>query len=88
MRSMRCGPTLTARGIWLDEFVDAIFQDFLLDNLAGACFVLKAMAKSKIEAVEVGKNIEATLMAMSKTAFRQILLSKTDEYLEQETMYA
>ncbi|MDJ0753898.1 MAG: hypothetical protein QNJ45_10295 [Ardenticatenaceae bacterium] len=75
-------------GVWLDDFVDAIFQDFLLDNVAGACFVLRALAKSKLEAVSAGKNIETTLVAMSKQAFAQLLRSKAEEVLEQESMYA
>ena len=43
-------------GVWLDEFVNAIFQDFLLENAAGACFILQALGKRKIEGGAGRKN--------------------------------
>lgn len=74
-------------GIWLDEFVGAIFQDFLLDNIGGACFVLTALARSRVE-VTAGKNVEETLVGMAKRGFGDLLQRKTEEYLEQEMMFA
>ncbi len=74
-------------GIWLDQFVDAIFQDFLLDNTAGACFVLQALGKRKIEVVPPGK-VDDVLLAMAKQAFAGVLQVKTIEALEQSVMYS
>jgi len=37
--------TPEADGVWLSGFVDAVFQDSLLDNTAGACFVLEALER-------------------------------------------
>ena len=72
--------------IQLASFVDAIFQDFLLANTAGACFILQALETQTLPAPIPGK-IEKMLIAMTKTAFGKLLLQKTDEFLEQETMY-
>jgi hypothetical protein len=70
------------QGIWLDEFAGAIFQDFLLDNIEGACFVLSALAKRHTPAQPAGR-IEATLIAMAKAAFAELLKQKSEERLEQ-----
>ena len=75
-----------AEGVWLDEFVDAVFEDFLLNNTEGACFVLQALAKRKVESVEVG-TVEATLVSMAKKLFGELMLQKTIESLEQHSGY-
>ena len=74
-------------GIWLDEFVQALFQDFLLDNPGGACFVLQALAKRTVPAPSEGK-IDAMLQQMAVRAFADLLASKVDEALEQQSGYA
>ncbi|MCG8349344.1 MAG: hypothetical protein MI924_16370 [Chloroflexales bacterium] len=43
-------------GIWLDEFVRARFQDFLLDNVVGACFVLQALAWRQVDPPPPGRS--------------------------------
>lgn len=86
LHQLRANPN--GDGVWLDEFVNAIFQDFLLDNVAGACFVLTALAKSQPPPPPAAKNIEATLIIMAKMTFADVLRRKTEEFLEQEAMYA
>ena len=86
LQKLRADPN--GDGVWLDEFVSAIFQDFLLDNVAGACFVLTALAKSHITPPPAERNIEATLVVMANMAFADVLRRKTEEFLEQEAMYA
>jgi hypothetical protein len=73
-------------GIWLDEFVQAIFQDFLLDNTAGACFVLEALEKRTAEPPPSGK-IETMLVAMAQQAFGALLAAQVGEALDQASMY-
>lgn len=73
-------------GIWLDDFVCAIFQDFLLDNVGGACFVLRALAQRTVQVPTNGK-IETVLVAMAQRAFADLLQAKTEEALEQASMY-
>lgn len=71
-----------AEGVWLDDFVGALFEDFLLDNTAGAVFILSALEKRKIEFSCDGK-IGESLIAMAKQAFAELLHMKTIEGLEQ-----
>lgn len=72
--------------VWLSEFAGAIFTDFLLDNVEGACFVLQSLAKRTVTPPAQG-NIEAMLIAMAKKAFATLLAQKTEESLEQRASY-
>lgn len=71
-----------AEGVWLDQFVEAIFQDFLLNNTGGAVFILSALERRNIEINAHGK-IEQVLQTMAKQAFGDLLFIKTIESLEQ-----
>jgi hypothetical protein len=73
-------------GVWLNEFVDAFFRDALLDNSAGSCLILQALANQRIndsfrifELVTVGE----VLQEMAKQSFATLLQNKTEEALEQ-----
>ena len=71
-----------SEGVWLDQFVEAIFDDFLLNNTAGAVFILSALEKRNIEFSGKGK-VEQVLQTMAKQAFGALLYIKTIESLEQ-----
>ncbi len=75
-----------AEGVWLDGFTGAVFEDFLLNNAAGACFVLQALPKRSLEGVVPG-TVEETLIEMAKKLFAELLLQKTIESLEQHSGY-
>ncbi len=68
-------------GVWLDEFVQAFLRDFLLDNPAGACFVLQALERRRIAAPQPG-TIGTMLGQMALRAFADLLAVKTEEMLE------
>ncbi len=68
-------------GIWLDQFTQAIFRDFLLDNPAGACFVLQALPRRQVAPPE-GGTVEAMLQQLALRAFADLLGAKTIEALE------
>jgi hypothetical protein len=74
-------------GIWLSRFTQAIFDDFLLDNAEGACFILKALAKRTISPVSGGK-VEIVVSSMAKALFADLLRQKTEEALEQRSSVA
>jgi hypothetical protein len=74
-------------GIWLDAFVKAVFQDFLLDNPAGACFILQALPKRRVAPPEPA-TIEVMVQQMAVRAFADLLAAKVDEVLEQQISYA
>lgn len=73
-------------GVWLTEYVDVLFADFLLDNTAGACFVLEALARRRVAAPATG-TIEVQLRDLSRRGFAELLAAKTEEVLEQHTSY-
>lgn len=77
---------VNSEGVWLDQFVDAIFTDFLLDNIAGACFILQSLPKRKHADLPAGK-IEPTLIELAKSAFAEVLANRMEESLEQSIMY-
>ncbi|MEJ5346270.1 MAG: hypothetical protein WHS83_15270 [Chloroflexus sp.] len=84
---MRLRSDPQGEGIWLDRFVAAIFQDFLLDNVAGACFVLQGLASRTITPPPAG-TIDTMLQTMAKTAFAELLAMRSEEVLEQMIGYA
>lgn len=73
-------------GIWLDQFAQAIFRDFLLDSPAGACFVLQALPRRRVPPPEVA-TVEAMLQQMALRAFADLLGAKAAEALEQQIGY-
>jgi len=75
-----------AEGIWLSRFAQAVFDDFLLNNVEGACFVLKALAKRPVGPLDGGK-VEVTLQAMAQRAFGDLLRQKTLEALEKRSSF-
>ena len=75
-------------GIWLDQFVDALFEDFLLDNPAGACFILQALHRRSVALPEAEGTVEAILNSMARQAFADLLARKMEEALEQTVAYS
>lgn len=75
-----------AEGVWLSGFTDAVFVDFLLNNVEGSCFVLQSMARRKVATPETG-TVETILIKMAKQLFAELLLQKTIESLEQHSGY-
>ena len=67
--------------IWLGQFVEALFQDFLLNTADGAAFVLRALPKRRV-AEPVAGTVESMLHGMAVSAFGELLRQKTDEELE------
>jgi hypothetical protein len=82
---MRADPQ--GEGIWLDQFTQAIFSDFLLDNPGGAAFVLQALHRRRVPAPEAA-TVEAMLKQMALRAFADLLQSRTEEALEQQIGYS
>lgn len=79
--------TPEADGVWLSDFVDAVFGDALIDNTAGACFVLEALARRPPPEVPPGRTIAETLDRQARHAFASLLRSKTLEELARRAGY-
>lgn len=75
-----------ADGVWLTDFTAAVFEDFLLNNIAGACFVLQALAARPMRPQEGGA-VETVLVTLAKQLFAELLLQKSIESLEQHSSY-
>ena len=85
LERLRASPQ--GEGIWLDQFAQAIFRDFLLDSPAGACFVLQALSRRPAAAPAAG-TIEAMLSQLALRAFADLLAAKAEELLEQQAGYS
>ncbi len=71
-------------GVWLSQFVDALFRDFLLDNPEGACWVLCALEKQRLPAdLPPQPTINATLGALARYAYASLLRRKCLEAFDQ-----
>ncbi|AXI38930.1 hypothetical protein CX649_04290 [Bacillaceae bacterium ZC4] len=84
LERLRANPQ--SEGIWLNEFVDAFFRDALLDNPAGSCLILQALANHRVNDFTniVDRNtVEEMLQEMAKQTFAALLYRKTEEALEQ-----
>ncbi len=73
-------------GVWLSQFTDAIFEDFLLNNIEGACFVLQALATRQATINGSGR-VQDVLLPAAKQLFSELLLQRTVESLEQHSGY-
>ncbi len=68
-------------GVWLDEFVRAVLRDFLLDNTAGAAFVLGNCEKRTLTGEHSG-TVETVLRELAVRAFADVLALKVDQGIE------
>ena len=83
------------QGVWLNGFCEAVFEDFLLNNIDGACFILRALAKRPIsEQPSISSsdpaasiNVETHLIQLARAQFSQLLHQKALEALEQHSGY-
>lgn len=84
LRLLRANPQ--GDGVWLNEFVNAFFRDALLDNPAGSCVILQALANRRLHGpapVFEHATVGEALQEMAKQAFAALLQHKTEEALEQ-----
>ena len=79
------------QGVWVGEFVEALFEDCLLNSIDGACFVLRSLARRPLEPhrgrIAVSGTVEELTLCVAKSLFGETLLRKTIEALEQHVRY-
>lgn len=73
-------------GVWLGDFVDAVFADFCLDNAEGAAFVLCAL-KSRSLALAFDGKVGDGLVRAAKEAFADLLYEKVLESMNRASIY-
>jgi hypothetical protein len=79
------------QGVWVGEFVEALFEDCLLNSVDGACFVLRSLPRRAVEShrrrLAGSGTVEELVLALAKSLFGETLLRKTVESLEQHARY-
>jgi hypothetical protein len=77
------------QGVWLSEFVEAVFGDFLLNNSAGAGFVMRALAsrKAPVLSSRPGQTMEQFAIECARAVFGELFRQKTEEVLEQHASF-
>lgn len=87
--ALRADPAAAKRSI--DEFVAAVFADFLLDDADGAAFVLRSVPQRPIaahrDAIAAAATVEEAVTALARGLFAELLLTKTVEALDQHAGY-
>jgi hypothetical protein len=94
--TQRCGGAVPAaaalradpdgEGVWLGEFVDAVFAEFCLDDAAGAAFVLQAVHKRQVDVHDSGP-VGDVLGRLARSAFAQLLTAKVTEAMDRAERY-
>lgn len=69
-------------GVWLDRFVDTLFEELLLDDPAGACFVLEALERRPARIAAEG-TVGEVLRALAHRTFADVLRARVLQGLEQ-----
>lgn len=77
-------------GAWLGEFVATFCRDALVDNAAGACWILQNLSRRALpEGTETreARNVDDWLQQLARAVFRDLLRAKADEALEQRLVF-
>ncbi|MEU9890547.1 hypothetical protein [Sphaerisporangium sp. NPDC051011] len=84
LRRLRTDPQ--GEGVWLDEYVDAVFADFCLDDAAGSAFVLQALHKRQVTVDDTG-TVSDVLARLARKAFAELLAAKVIEAMDRAERY-
>jgi hypothetical protein len=80
-----------SKGVYLHEFMDAVFDDFLLANADGASFILRCLAKKQAQPHAANPSdsgtVEEVLVCWAKSLFTALLVQKSIEVLQQQVSY-
>lgn len=76
-----------AEPVFRGEFVQAFFEDNLLDNPAGHAFVLEALEKRTVPDVE-GGSVADVLGRLARAAFADVLTTMTSQLIQRQQIYS
>lgn len=90
----RCGGAAAAsaalaedpQALDLDSFVGAFFAENLLEDSAGACFVLQALERRTVPA-DSGGSVGEVLARLARAAFADVLVAQAGQVLQQQQIY-
>jgi len=93
----RCGGPDAARqrlttdpdgdGVFRAEFVRTFFEENLLNNTAGCCFVLEALERRSLPA-DPGGPVSDVLTRLAEAAFADVLTTMTDQLIQRQQIYS
>jgi hypothetical protein len=69
------------------QFVQAFFEENLLDNAGGYCFVLEALERRTLPPDEGGPVVDV-LSRLSKAAFADVLTAMTKQLIQRQQIYS
>jgi hypothetical protein len=69
------------------EFVQAFFQDNLLDNPAGHAFVLEALERRTVPDID-GGTVSDVLSRLARAAFADVLTTMTTQLIQRNQIYS
>lgn len=75
-----------AEGVWLDDFVDAVFADWCLENAEGAAFVLCALRRRPLT-LDADGTVEEALVRAAKVVYSGLLYDKVLESMSRASVY-
>ncbi|GAB98134.1 hypothetical protein BJY21_001391 [Kineosphaera limosa] len=83
-----------SEGVWLTDFVDAVFDEWCLADADGAAFVLRALKSRPVPAgpttaptTGTPSTIEHLLVSTAKAAFATLLRAKVLESMRRASVY-
>lgn len=74
-------------GVHRGQFVTAFLQENLLDNTAGHAFVLEALERRTVPAVEGGA-VSDVLARLAHAAFADVLTTMTAQLIQRQQIYS
>lgn len=75
------------QALGLEEFVSAVFAENLLEDTAGAAFVLEALEGRQVPA-DAGGPIAEVLGRLARQAFAGVLTVQTGQVIQQQQIYS
>jgi hypothetical protein len=76
-----------AEGVHRTAFVSAFFEENLIDNLAGYCFILEALERRSVPA-DQGGPVADVLGRLAKSAFSDVLTTMTAQLIQRNQIYS
>lgn len=75
-----------AEGVWIDEFVSAFFDEHLLTNAAGSCFVLEALERRSVPE-DPGGPVVDVVARLARSAFSDVLSVQAAQLIQRTLVY-
>jgi hypothetical protein len=85
LEGLRTSPD--GEGVFRSEFVNAFFEENLLDNPAGHCFVLEALERRTLPA-DPGGPVPDVLKRLAQAAFADVLTTMTAQLIQRQQIYS